>query len=146
MAKLRGLTGKLTARFVATVTNPGKYYDGILGLFLQVFPTGAKCWQQRLTVPSGMTRTLGLGGWPIVTLQMAREKALANHQLVQEGKDPYIEKHKLSEPTFAEAVPIVLEIHKKRWKKSRSLEKHASNWTASMERYANPVIGDIPLS
>ena len=68
MTKLLGLTGRLTARFVAIVTKLGKYYDGILGLFLQVFGSGATCFQQRLTVPGGRTRTLGLGGWPVVTL------------------------------------------------------------------------------
>ena len=146
MAKLLGLTGKLTARFVATVTEPGKYYDGILGLLLQVFPRGAKCFQQRLTVQGGKTRTLGLGGWPIVTLQMAREKALDNHRLVQVGKDPYVEKQRLSVPTFAEAVPTVVEIHKKRWKKNRTQEKHVAAWVASLDRYVYPAFGHKPVS
>ena len=146
MAKMLGLTGRPTARFVETVTKIGKYHDGLLGLFLQVFPSGAKCWQQRLTVAKGRVRTLGLGGYPVVTLKMARLKALANARMVQEGKDPYVEKHRASEPTFAEAVPTVLELHKKRWKRSRTREKYASDWFASLERYVYPTFGDKPVS
>ena len=141
-----GLTGTLTARFVETVTEPGKYYDGLLGLLLQVFPSGAKCWQQRLTVARGQVRTLGLGGYPVVTLQMARQAALANARVVHEGRDPYVEKRRVSEPTFAEAVPTVLELHKKRWKRSRTREKYASDWVASLERYVYPTFGDKPVS
>ena len=55
----------LTARFLNSVTTPGKYYDQH-GLFIQVYPSGAKCWQQRLTI-RGRRRTLGLGGYPTVT-------------------------------------------------------------------------------
>jgi hypothetical protein len=35
----------LTARFVETVTTPGKYHDaGGTGLFLRVTPSGSKQW------------------------------------------------------------------------------------------------------
>ena len=111
-----------------------------------MFASGAKCWQQRLTVQHGRTRTLGLGGWPVVTPQMAREAALANARMVKEGKDPYVEKHRTLEPTFAEAIPIVVEIHKKRWKKSRTQKKHAADWVTSLERYACPAFGNKPIS
>ena len=77
---------------------------------------------------------------------MAREKALANLRLVQEGKEPYVEKHRPTEPTFAEAVPIVVEIHKKRWKKSWTQDKHAADWVSSLKRYAYPAFGHKHVS
>ena len=77
---------------------------------------------------------------------MAREKALANLRLVQEGKEPYVEKHRPTEPTFAEAVPIVVEIHKKRWKKKRTQDKHAADWVSSLKRYAYPAFGHKHVS
>lgn len=56
------MAGKLTALGIGKLSRPGKYYDGQHGLFVQVYPSGAKCWQQRFTI-SGRRRTLGLGGW-----------------------------------------------------------------------------------
>ena len=62
------MAGQLTALGIGKLRTPGKYYDGAHGLFLQVYPSGAKCWQQRLTVSPGRRRTLGLGGYPAVGL------------------------------------------------------------------------------
>ena len=73
----------LTAAFVAAVRKPGKYYDG-QGLYLRVYSGGARCWEQRVTI-LGRRRTLGLGGYPTVTLLAARERALENRRLVASG-------------------------------------------------------------
>ena len=40
----------------------------------------------------------------------------------------------------------MVEIHKKRWKKSRTQEKHAADWVASLKRYAYPFLADKPVS
>ena len=91
---------RLTEKFVRTVTRPGNYSDGN-GLFIQVYASGAKCWQQRYMI-NGRTRTPGLGGYPIVSLRKARERALKNLVLVTEGIDPHLEKHKKKAPTLAD--------------------------------------------
>jgi hypothetical protein len=39
----------LTARFIETVSKPGKYFDG-QGLFLRVQPNGSRQWVQRITI------------------------------------------------------------------------------------------------
>ena len=49
----------LSARFVDTVAEPGKYFDG-QGLFLRVAKNGAKQWVQRITI-RGKRTELGLG-------------------------------------------------------------------------------------
>jgi hypothetical protein len=54
---------------------PGRYGDGN-GLYLVVSSTGAKRWVQRIVV-DGRRRDLGLGGFPLVSLEEARAKALA---------------------------------------------------------------------
>lgn len=76
----------LSAGFVRTVTQPGRYLEG-LGLSLLVTKTGGRCWILRLTI-NGRVRELGLGGYPLTSLAQAREKALANKRLVREGGDP----------------------------------------------------------
>ena len=132
--------GGLTAAFVAKSMTPGKYYDSH-GLFIQIFPSSAKCWQQRLTI-RGRRRTLGLGGFPVVSLAMAREAALDNKRIVHAGGDPLALKRQVAVPTFAEAAAVVLEHHRPTWTNA----KHADDWIASLERYAMPRIGVRPVS
>ena len=70
--------GRLTARRVDTVTEPGKYHDGGgTGLFLRVWPSGSRQWVQRITI-RGKRQEIGLGSPPAVSLAAARKLALAN--------------------------------------------------------------------
>ena len=130
----------LTEKFLRTVTTPGKYSDGN-GLFIQVFESGAKCWQQRYTI-QGRTRTLGLGGYPIVSLKKARVRAYRNLVFVSEGKDPYLEKRRKDEPTFAEAAAVVVKSRSRKWSNPRE----AHDWLRSFETYVEPRLGDMPVS
>ena len=82
----------LSAAFVSKVTTPGHYWDGH-GLILRVTRAGTKQWVQRLRI-RGKRRELGLGGYPLVMLAMAREAALANRRAVHAGRDPLAEKRR----------------------------------------------------
>ena len=126
----------LSAAFVRTVTEPGRYGDGH-GLALLVTPTGARCWVQRLTI-AGRRRDLGLGGYPVVTLAQAREKALANKRLAREGGDPLAEKRRKVVPTFAEAAAQVIALHRPGWRNA----KHAAQWESTLRQYVFPRLGD----
>ena len=53
------MAARLTARFSATVTKPGRHGDGN-GLYLLVKPSGAKSWVLR-TVVHGRRCDIGLG-------------------------------------------------------------------------------------
>jgi hypothetical protein len=65
---------------------PGRYSDGN-GLYLVVSSSGAKRWVQRIVV-GGRRRDLGLSGFPLVSLEEARAKALACRQAVRaRGRD-----------------------------------------------------------
>ena len=131
---------KLTAKFLDSVRKPGKYYDRD-GLFVQVFPTGAKCWQQRLTI-RGRRCTLGLGGYPRVTLKAAREAALANRRVVHAGEDPLAHKRRARVPTLEEAVAIVVANRRSQWK---SVDQERS-WLQSFRRYVCPTLGRMCVS
>ena len=62
----------LTAAHVRTEKRPGRYFDG-QGLYLQIDPSGARRWLQRIVI-RGKRTDLGLGGWPLVSLAEARRE------------------------------------------------------------------------
>ena len=92
----------LSAAFCRNVAEAGRYCDGN-GLYLEVDPSGARRWVQRLVI-RGKSRTLGLGGFALVSLAEARERALANRKLAREGGDPLAaRRRRRGMPTFEEA-------------------------------------------
>ncbi len=135
--------GGLSAAFVRTVTEPGRYGDGRggHGLALLVTPSGARCWVQRLVI-HGKRRELGLGGYPMVTLSEARSKAFENRKLARAGGDPLARKRRAAVPTFAEAAEQVYAVHRPGWRN----DKHAATWMASLRDYAYPRLGNRPVS
>ena len=72
----------LTPAFIRNVSQAGRYCDG-QGLYLDVRPTGSRGWIQRLTI-RGRRTEVGLGGFPLVSLKEAREKAFADRKLARE--------------------------------------------------------------
>ena len=131
----------LTPAFVRNVSQAGRYCDG-QGLYLDVRPSGSRGWIQRLTI-RGRRTELGLGGFPLVSLKEAREKAFANQKLAREGGDPLSEKRRVeSTPTFADATRQVWNQLRPGWRSPQ----HAQLWLSSLERYAVPRIGKMPIS
>ena len=110
---------RLSARFVATVQQPGRYDDGrgSGGLPLRVKRTArghlAKSWGQRISM-DGRPRNLGLGTWPHVSLAEARQKCVLNLLARQRGE--LVTGRRRTIPTFAEAVEKVLAVHAAGWK------------------------------
>ena len=132
----RRLHNALSERAVRAAKQPGRYFDGH-GLFLLVEPTGAKRWKQRLT-RQGQRHELGLGPYPVVTLAMAREAALANRRAVHAGGDPLAEKRtRRGVPTFAEAARKVFALRRDGWRNA----KHAGQWITTLEQFVFPTIG-----
>ena len=131
----------LTTAFVRNVAQAGRYCDGD-GLYLDVQPTGTRSWVQRLVI-RGRRRELGLGGFPLVPLKDARAAALANRRLARAGGDPLAEKRRLkSMPTFAAAAEAVLAQMRPGWRNP----KHGKDWLSSMDRFAFPRLGKLPVS
>ena len=134
---------RLTARFVTAVTRPGRYGDGRggHGLSLLVKPTRSgrlsKTWAQRLRI-DGKDFNIGLGPYPVVTLAEARKAALENRRATFQGRDP----RGGDTPTFAEAARYVIDLRRAAWKQG---SKSEAQWRASLEAYAYPVIGNLPV-
>ena len=136
---------RLSARFVTTVEQPGRYGDGrgSGGLSLLVKHTArghlAKSWAQRINV-EGRQRNLGLGSWPHVSLAEAREKCALN--LVARRRGELVPGRKRTVPTFEEAVEKVIAVHRAGWKAGSRSEE---DWRATLRDYAIPTLGGRPV-
>jgi len=127
----------LSAAFCRTVTHPGRYCDGN-GLYLQVDPTGARRWVQRLVV-RGKSRALGLGSFSLVSLAEAREQARTNRRTARTGGDPLADRRRAQGvPTFEEAAGQVIAIHQAAWKESGRTLRF---WESTLRDYVYPQIG-----
>lgn len=126
----------LTARFVETVTSPGKYHDG-QGLILRVQPNGAKQWVQRITI-RGKRCELGLGSPPAIPLATARKLALEYRGAALMGRDPAQERRDARAGlTFEAAVDRYLAAKLDEFRN----EKHKAQWRSTLDTYARPVLG-----
>jgi integrase len=134
---------KLTAQYLNSSLDAGRYYDDSgTGLHLYVRKSGSKSWSQKIRF-GGRQLELGLGSYPAVSLSEARRIAAENKSLVARGLNPKIEREKPSIiPTFKEIAEIVIPI------KCAELtnEKHKAQWRSTLEQYAYPVIGSIPVN
>ena len=90
----------------------------------------------------GRRRELGLGGFPLVSLAEAREKAFANRKLAREGGNPLTGRVRTEGiPTFAVAAERVWHDKRAGWRHPQ----HAQDWLSSLRRHVLPHIGDVPV-
>lgn len=145
------VANKLDARSVkAKKFKPGRYNDG-LGLWLQVSHSDTRSYIFQFTSPTtGRVRQLGLGSTNIIDLGEARDKAREASKLVLQGIDPIDAKHEQRSQrrlevakrlTFKEAAEKYIEAHRSSWKG----EVHASQWEATLQTYAFPIIGALSV-
>ena len=127
----------LSATFVRTVRQPGRYGDGRggHGLSLLVKPTKiegrlSKTWAQRTRI-NGKYTYLGLGSYPAVTLAEARRRALRNKQALEEAHH----RRARNTPTFRQATEKVIQLHAAKWKPGGLSEQH---WRSTLGTYAHP--------
>ena len=136
----------LSATFVKTVNVPGRYGDGRGGLGLSLLVRSgsrnrvAKCWTQSVRI-GGRPTSLGLGRYPVVTLALARQRALENAQAIAEGRDPRRRSGR-GAPTFADAADKVMAIHAGNWKPGGRTE---DSWHSTLRDYILPRLGDMPV-
>lgn len=141
---------ELSALAISRLVEPGHHaVGGVSGLYLYVLPTGARSWVLR-TMIGGKRRHIGLGGYPTVPLAAAREKARQARQKVEDGCDPIEDKlvakrqmqaSRLKEKTFIDASRAYVEAQAPAWKNA----KHRAQWFSTLESYAFPKIGELPV-
>jgi integrase len=133
--------GKLTVMKVKSLSEPGRYSDGD-GLSIIVGARGSKSWSLRVQ-SNGKRRDIGLGSAKYISLAEARDAAFEMRRKFANGIDPVAERKQARATvlTFSEAAKLVHEEHKAGWKNS----KHRAQWLATLESYAFPAFGNLPV-
>lgn len=143
---------KLSPAAVRAATEPGMYGDGA-GLWLHVGPDAeaisGKSWIFRFML-HGRAREMGLGPLHTVSLAEARERAAAARLMILDGKDPLEARRQerlrqkieaARAMTFKQCAEAYIEAHRAGWRNA----KHAAQWGATLETYAYPVFGELPV-
>ena len=135
---------RLTEEFVLAIQEPGRYGDGRGGggVSLLVKPTKtegllSKTFSQRVFI-NGRETNIGLGSYPEVTLEEARQRAKKNRQAIKQGRDPRIN----ATLTFGEAEAKMLE---RRVKGLGPESNSPAEWAASFRIHLDPIIGDLKI-
>ena len=132
----------LTAAFVKNIRKSGRYGDGHGGhgliLDVKIARNGrvAKSWIQRVRMNDKPTH-IGLGAYPVITLAMARDKAIENARALTLGRDP--RGGSIEIPTFSKAAETVIGIHAEGWKDGGKSE---NQWRSSLRDYVLPKLGN----
>lgn len=120
---------------------------GVAGLYLDYRGPKSKSWLLRADL-NGKRPELGLGSFPEISLEKAREKAVEAKALMSKGIDPREEEKKAKAKREAEALARLTfkEAADKCWKaKSKGFKsaKHTEQWMTTLEQYAFPVLGHL---
>jgi integrase len=138
----------LSAAKVKSLKTPGDYLDG-RGLYLQVRSESSKSWLLKFSLHK-RPREMGLGSAFDFSLADARDQRDALRKLIKQGIDP-IEQRRADDAerarqraksiTFREASARHIEANRAGWKNI----KHAAQWEATLETYAYPLLGALPV-
>jgi integrase len=148
---------RLNPALLRTLVKPGAYPDGE-GLYLRVRGPEQRAWAYRYML-RGKATWAGLGGYPGVGLAEARERADAARKLAKAGTDPVADKRareaeKLATEatvkaeavtlahTFDKVAAAYIAAHKAGWRNA----KHRQQWGNTLDTYASPVIGKLPVA
>lgn len=141
-------TKEMSALGVSRLRDPGLHFvGGVSGLALQVTPSGARSWILRVMI-GGKRRDMGLGGFPDVTLAGARDAARVARAKIKAGIDPIEEGRaarsmlaasRASALSFQQCATAYMAVKQLEWKN----DKHAKQWSSTLETYAYPVIGKM---
>jgi len=142
---------ELSALDVKRLQHPGRGRNatfavgGVAGLVLQVTPNGGRTWLLRVRVGT-KRREIGLGGYPDVTLAMARDRARNAKDKIRQGIDP-VEERKAARAalvaaqgrglSFADAVDRYLAAKLEAFQNP----KHRQQWRNTLDSYAVPELG-----
>ena len=138
---------RLNAEFIRKIDQPGRYGDGRggfgLSLLVQLSGRGlVKSWTQRLLQRNGRPTSIGLGGYPSVSLAEAREDAARNILAVKAGEDVLGQRRDPSMLTFQQAAESAILTYAPGWKTAKT----AQVWRTMLTTYVYPRIGNLPIN
>lgn len=140
------MAGKLNARKVDSLSEPGRYADGLNNLYLSISANGGKRWTFFYRW-HGKRREMGLGSAANVSLAEARESAQDARKEVNSGIDPVEAKKarkraKISIPTFGDFADDYVKSHRPKFRN----DKHAAQWEMTLGDTYCKAIRSKPVS
>ncbi|MEP3675381.1 tyrosine-type recombinase/integrase [Sulfitobacter sp.] len=127
---------------------PTSYPTGIVaGLYMQVTKSGSKSWFLRTKIGSRRPE-IGLGGYPAVGVALAKTKALEVLEQIRQGIDPVQARKEAREALTSQGILFctVMEQYLKGKLAEFDNSKHRKQWRATLDRYALPSLGNMPIS
>jgi integrase len=127
---------------------PALHPDGD-GLYLQVRGPTAKSWVYRY-MRGGSEVYMGLGSYPSVTLETARQERDKWKRVRQAGHDPKETRDRERAEsrvtdgkafTFTEAAAAYIRDKAPAWRN----DKHKQQWSNTLNTYVNPMLGNMPV-
>lgn len=141
---------ELSALAVSKLKDEGRYaVGGVDGLYLRI-AGNSRAWVLRIKI-GGKRCDVGLGPFSEIKLTDARELAREYRRKVREGVDPLKERRdaraatlieRAAAKTFKECAEAYIAANKAGWKN----DKHVKQWSATLETYAYPTIGALPVA
>ena len=136
---------KLTNAFIKTA-DVGKHLDGA-GLFFRKRKTGSADWVLRFRL-NGKRHEMGLGGYPNLSLKLARELRDQHQKKAKEGIDPRVARNHIiqenSKPgnTFEQVLYEAFEAKKPTLKNGGK----AGRWLSPIKKHVIPKIGKLDIT
>lgn len=139
---------RLSARTIQTESKVGYHADGG-GLYLQISKFGTKSWVFRYTFHR--KREMGLGSVNDVSLKEARDISSTYRAMVRDGIDPINERKQKRAQSKADSTKLTsfkecAEDYIRHNSAAWSNAKHSNQWKNTLETYAYPVIGSLPVA
>ena len=132
---------RLSVLSIRAMKKSGRYADGG-GLYFYISKTGSRSWvfryRDRLT---SKLRDKGLGPFPDITLEMARERAVECRRALLDGKDPIDSSRQAKDSerldkarrlSFGDCADKYIAAHKAGWRNA----KHGGQWRSTLDTYA----------
>lgn len=143
-ARRRRVKPATIAEVNSMARSPGRHSVGE-SLILCVSPSGARSWIARIRDAEGKRRDMGLGPFADLTLAEARDKARTLRKAGRDGL-PILTRAERRRavrkvPTFKDAAETVHGERKVVW----SNGKHVDQWKNTLETYAYPKLGHLPV-
>jgi integrase len=157
MARSAGRLTAVAAKALVAAGRPGAHADGG-NLYLRIAGPSAAKWTLRYML-AGRAREMGLGAYDPdgrrgLTLAEARAAAADAQRLLRDGVDPLAHRRAEAEAaevraaeadaksrTFREAAGLYVAAHDAGWRNP----KHRAQWRATLDAYAHPLIGELPV-
>ena len=141
---------ELSPLAVKRLSRPGLHpVGGAAGLLLRISDTGHRYWVWRGRV-GGRRRDAGIGPYPEVSVSQARQVAAEMRLKARAGIDPIAERQAARDALRASAAKVLtFDQAAERYIKAKSGEfrsqKHLRQWISTLETYASPIIGTLPV-